>query len=361
MAWRSDLIDRRSFLRAAGVGFAAALGPRSLMALERCDAVYASGFRAPDGSFGLATVSERGEIIDRTLLLARSHGMAFSPTTRRLVAFARRPGTFAVVTDPFGRMEPIVLSAPEGRHYYGHGAFSPDGRLLYASENDFDGNRGMIGIYDAADGFRRIGEFDAHGIGTHDMTVSDDGTMLVIANGGIETHPDFGRTKLNLDHMEPSLVLLGASDGRLIQKHALPPALRQLSTRHIALGDGGQIWFACQWEGPRDARPPLVGHLGRGEDLTFTPLPANVTDGLANYVGAIAVNRRDGIVGVTSPKGGRAVSLDARTGEVVREQAVVDAAGIAPSSTGFAVSSYRGSFDDSRSPVAWDQHIVRLA
>nr|CAD6603094.1 hypothetical protein RTCK_01282 [Rhizobium sp. TCK] len=361
MAWRSDLIDRRSFLRAAGVGFAAALGPHSLMALERSDTVYASGFRAPDGCFGLATVSERGEIIDRTLLPARSHGMAFSPTTRRLVAFARRPGTFALVTDPFGRMEPIVLSAPEGRHYYGHGAFSPDGRLLYASENDFYGNRGMIGIYDAADGFLRIGEFDAHGIGTHDMTVSDDGTMLVIANGGIQTHPDFGRTKLNLDHMEPSLVLLGASDGRLIQKHALPPALHQLSTRHIALGDHGRIWFACQWEGPRNARPPLVGHLGRGEDLTFTPLPAHVTDGLANYVGAIAVNRRDGIVGLTSPKGGLAISLDARTGEVVREQAIVDAAGIAPSNTGFAVSSYRGSFNDSRSPVAWDQHIVRLA
>ena len=34
------------------------------------------------------------------------------------------------------------------------------------------------------------------------------GRMLAIANGGIETNPDFGRTKLNLDHMEPSLVLV---------------------------------------------------------------------------------------------------------------------------------------------------------
>ena len=360
MAWRSDLIDRRSFMRAAGIGFAATLSPRALMALERSDAVYASGFRAPDGSFGIATVSERGEIVGRTALPARSHGMAFSPVTGRLVAFARRPGTFAMVTDPLGKAEPVVISAPEGRHFYGHGAFSPNGRLLYASENDFDGNRGTIGIYDAADNFRRIGEFEAHGIGTHDMSVSDDGSMLVIANGGIETHPDFGRTKLNLDRMEPSLVLLDARDGRLIQKHTLPPSLSQLSTRHIALADGGRIWFACQWEGPRNARPPLVGQLARGEDLRFVPLPERVTDGLANYVGAIAVNRRDGMVGLTSPKGGLAVSLNARTGEVVREQAIVDAAGIAPSNTGFAVSSYRGSFNDGRSPVAWDQHIVRL-
>ena len=45
----------------------------------------------------------------------------------------------------------------------------------------------------------------------------------------------------------------------------------------------------------------------------------------------------------------------------MREQAIVDAAGIAPSITGFAVSSYRGSFNDTGSPLAWDQHIVRLA
>ena len=360
MTGRSDLIDRRSFMKAAGIGFAATLAPRSLMALERADAVYASGFRTPDGSFGIATVSERGEIVHRTTLPARSHGMAFSPRTARLVAFARRPGTFALVTDPTGGGEAFLITAPEGHHFYGHGAFSPSGRLLYASENDFDGNRGMIGIYDAADGFRRIGEFEAHGIGTHDMAVSDDGAMLVIANGGIETHPDFGRTKLNLDRMEPSLVLLDARDGRLIQKHGLPPPLSQLSTRHIALDDKGRIWFACQWEGPRNACPPLVGQLARGEDLRFVNLPDRVTEGLANYVGAIAVNRRDGIVGLTSPKGGLAVSLDARTGAVMDEQPILDAAGVAPAEKGIAVSSYRGRFNETRSAVAWDQHIVRL-
>jgi len=353
-------MDRRSFMRAAGIGFAATLAPRSLLALERADAVYASGFRAPDGSFGIATVSERGEIIDRTRLPARSHGMAFSRATLRLVAFARRPGTFALATDPFGTAEPVVIAAPEGRHFYGHGDFSPDGRLLYASENDFDANRGMIGIYDAGDRFRRVGEFEAHGIGTHDMAVSDDGSMLVIANGGIETHPDFGRAKLNLDHMEPSLVLLGARDGRLLQKHRLSTSLRQLSTRHIALAENGRIWFACQWEGARNARPPLVGHLARGEELRFVDLPEHVTEGLANYVGAIAVNRADGIVGLTSPKGGLAVSLDTRTGAVLGERPVPEAAGVAPGKQGLAVSSYGGSFNDIRSPVAWDQHIVRL-
>ena len=359
--WRGETIDRRGFLKAAGIGFTAGLSPRSLMALERADAVYASGFRAPDGSFGIATVSERGEIIDRVALPARAHGMAYSAATGRAVAFARRPGTFAIIFDPEKKAKPIVITSPEGRHFYGHGHFSPDGRLLYASENDFDANRGMIGIYDARANFRRIGEFDAHGVGTHDMTVSDDGHLLVVANGGIETHPDFGRTKLNLDQMEPSLVLLDARSGALIQRHRLPSPLRQLSTRHLDIAENGRIWFACQWEGPRNALPPLAGWFGKGEDLSFVSLPQETTVRLGNYVGAIAINRRDGLVGLTSPVAGATVTLDAKTGAVVREETVRDAAGVAPAAHGIAVSSYDGRFNETRSKVAWDQHIVRLA
>ncbi|SCB57831.1 hypothetical protein GA0061105_103288 [Rhizobium aethiopicum] len=357
---RSAAIDRRSFVKAAGIGFLAALAPKSLIALERADAVYASGIRAADGSFAVATVTEGGEIVDQVALPARAHGMAFSAASGKTVAFARRPGTYAMIFDPRHKGEPIVISSREDRHFYGHGAFSPDGRTLYASENDFDGNRGMIGLYDATDRFTRIGEFETYGIGPHDMTVSDDGRVLIVANGGIETHPDFGRTKLNLGEMQPSLVLIDAATGALIEKHMLPAEWSALSTRHVDLDGEGRIWFACQYEGHRNDLPPLVGHFAKGENLSFIDLPEETTRRLANYVGAIAVNRSEGLVGVTSPKGGASVTIDARTGKVLAETAVPDAAGIAPAREGFAVSSYDGDFRSIRSEVAWDQHIVRI-
>ncbi|MDM9627035.1 DUF1513 domain-containing protein [Rhizobium sp. S152] len=359
--WRTAAIDRRSFVKAAGIGFLASLTPRALMALERADAVYASGLRTANGSFAVATVSERGEIIDRVALPARAHGMAFSPATSRAVAFARRPGTYAMIFDVAGRAEPIVIAAADNRHFYGHGAFSPDGRILYASENDFDANRGMIGLYDSSNRFARIGEYETYGVGPHDMTVSDDGRMLIVANGGIETHPDFGRTKLNLDSMQPSLTLIDAKSGALIEKHALPPQWDQVSTRHVDIDDNGRIWFACQYEGHRNDLPPLVGSFAKGEDLRFVDLPDETTRRLANYVGAIAVNRKDRLVGVTSPKGGTSVTIDIATGRVLREDVVAEAAGIAPAKSGFAVSSYEGDFVGTRSDVAWDQHIVRIA
>ena len=359
--WQSAAIDRRSFIKTAGLSFLAALPPRALMALERADAVYASGIRAADGSFAVATVTERGEIVDQVALPARAHGMAFSAATGKTVAFARRPGTCAMIFDPRNKGEPIVISSREDRHFYGHGAFSPDGRMLYASENDFDGNRGMIGLYDATDRFTRIGEFETYGIGPHDMTVSDDGRLLIVANGGIETHPDFGRTKLNLGAMQPSLVLIDAATGALVEKHVLPAEWAELSTRHVDLDGQGRIWFACQYEGHRKDLPPLVGHFARGEDLSFIDLPEETTRRLANYVGAIAVNRSESLVGVTSPKGGTSVMIDARTGKVLAETTVPDAAGIAPARDGFAVSSYDGDFLSTRSDVAWDQHIVRMS
>jgi hypothetical protein len=358
---RSAMIDRRAFIKAAGMTFLAALRPGALMALERTDAVFASGIRATDGSYAVATVTERGEIVDQVALPARSHGMAFSKVTGNTVAFARRPGTYAMIFDPKGKAEPIIITAREGRHFYGHGAFSPDGRLLYASENDFDGNRGMIGIYDARNRFARIGEYQTYGTGPHDVTVSDDSRFLIIANGGIETHPDFGRTKLNLDHMEPSLTLIDAATGRLIEKHVLPAQYAEVSTRHVDIDANGKIWFACQYEGRRNALPPLIGHFAKGEDLTFVSLPDETTRALGNYVGAIAVNRRENLVGVTSPINGAAVTLDAKTGAVLKVESIADAAGIAAAATGFAVSSYGGQFKGLQSEVAWDQHIVRIA
>jgi hypothetical protein len=359
--WNSSAIDRRSFVKAAGLTFLAALQPRALMALERADAVYASGMRTANGSYAVATVSERGEIIDQVALPARAHGMAFSQMTGKTVAFARRPGTYAMIFDSRGKKEPIIITAAEGRHFYGHGAFSPSGRLLYASENAFDTNRGVIGLYDATSRFERIGEFETYGVGPHDMTVSDDGRMLIVANGGIETHPDLGRTKLNLSSMQPSLTLIDAATGTLIEKRSLPSQWAQLSTRHVDVDDSGRIWFACQYEGHRNDLPPLVGSFAKGEDLRFVDLPEETTRRLANYVGAIAINRMEGLVGVTSPKGGASVTIDAKSGRVLHEEFVPDAAGIAAARSGFAVSSYEGGFLSTQSDVAWDQHVVRIA
>ena len=83
-----------------------------------------------------------------------------------------------------------LISAATGRHFYGHGCLSADKSVLFTTENDYDAVKGVIGIRDAKD-FQSVGEYSSYGIGPHDIHLMPDGKTLVVANGGIQTHPDF--------------------------------------------------------------------------------------------------------------------------------------------------------------------------
>ena len=172
------LLDRRRFLKAAGAGFAVSLSPAAQAAVEQADAVFATAYQRRDGAYGVGVLSEAGELLFSTELPDRGHDVTFDPRSRRSVVFARRPGTFAVVFDHGGGQLPLTLTSPEGRHFFGHGLFSPDGKLLYATENDYDKAAGLIGVYDATDRFRRIGEFPTHGMDPHEVILMPDGKTL---------------------------------------------------------------------------------------------------------------------------------------------------------------------------------------
>ena len=119
------------------------------------------------------------------------------------MVFARRPGSFALAFDIHDRRAPVLFTTPANRHFYGHGVFSRDGRLLYATEHDNETRDGLIGVYNATGGYKRIGEMPTYGIGPHEVILLSDGKTLAVANGGIETHIETGREKLNLSSMQP--------------------------------------------------------------------------------------------------------------------------------------------------------------
>ena len=208
---------------------------------------------------------EAGKIVFAADLPERGHDVTFDPVSRRAVVFARQPGTFAVVFDHTKRSQTLTIASVEGRHFYGHGVFSPDGALLYATENDFDNAAGMIGVYDATDSFRRVGEFPTYGIGPHEFLLMPDGRTLAIANGGIETHPDFGRAKLNLVD-DAAVAGVRRPDQRRPHRRAsfCRPALHQLSIRHMDFDATGAVWFGCQYEGPASDQPLLIGQAKPG-------------------------------------------------------------------------------------------------
>ena len=360
------LLDRRHFLRCAGAGFALSLTPRGAEALARSEAVFATAFQRREGGYGVAVLSERSELIHAVALPDRGHDVTFDPVSGRSVVFARQPGTFMTVFDHSGRSAPLTVASAEGRHFFGHGVFAPDGTLLYATENDFDNAAGVVGVYDARDGFARVGEFATRGVGPHEMVLLGDGRTLAIANGGIETHPDFGRAKLNIPTMKPSFALVDRLTGDLVEKHELPPALHQLSIRHMDIDAGGTIWFGCQHEGPASEMPPLVGIARRGEELLMLDMPAKDLLELRNYVGSVAANRDAGTVAVSSPQGNSLAIIDVRGRKVREMRRLVEVCGLAPEGADYLASTGTGALVDQGQSTkafadyAWDNHILRI-
>src|SRR5262249_11729293 len=85
----------------------------------------------------------------------------------------------------------------------------------------------------------------------HDVALLSHGRPMVIADGGIRTHPD-SEGQLNLPDMQPSLVYVDTETGDLLEEHRLAPALHQLSIRYLAIGAGDAVAFGCQYRGPEE-------------------------------------------------------------------------------------------------------------
>lgn len=352
------MLTRRLFLATTGAGLAGFTGLLPAHAIEKTD-LYAAAWIKNDTA-GFSILDGNGALIRSIPLPGRGHDVTADAQGKWIVAFARRPGTFAVAADRSGKSAPEVFATPEGRHFFGHGVFSPDGRLLFTTENDFENAAGMIGIYDATDGFRRKGEFPSYGIDPHELLLMADGRTLCIANGGIETHPDFGRAKLNLASMEPSIVFVDTGSGELVEKHTLPADLSRLSTRHMDIGANGDVWIGCQYQGPKTDLPPLILRVRKGDGYKPVMLPDEAQTQLSNYIGSVAVNVGEGLVAVTSPHGNCAAILEAVTGKLVRLIDQTDVCGVAAQGSAFLTSSSEGNFGDARLAMSWDNHIARI-
>lgn len=342
-------------------GFLAGLAALTLPVPSWADAgspKYLAAGKTGD-SFVLYGLDGAGKSLFSLPLPARGHAAAAHPTRPLAVAFARRPGTFALVLDCRTGEIAHRLAPPEGRQFNGHGAFSEDGGLLMTSEVVAEGSAGRVGLWETR-GFTRIGEWDSHGIGPHDIKRLADG-RTVIANGGIQTDPG-DRTKLNLPDMRPNLALL-SPDGALLDLAELPEDLHQNSIRHLALTGTG-VAFAMQWEGDAADPVPLLGLWSPGTAPILCQAAEDEMFTMQGYAGSIAC--AGGMVALTSPKGG-AVMLFAEDGSYLATHRRADLAGVAPLGDGFMASDGAGGLwsadRDALTPlaqeaVAWDNHLV---
>lgn len=301
-AWR-----RRDWLASAGQclalaawpGAAAWAGPARAATPATAEFRLAAAWDEPAGGHwvGLLGPSRDGrglQVLDRLELPSRAHGLAWEPAGS-LLATARRPGDWMVRWSPGGGAAQWCWSAPD-RRFTGHTLKDPEGQRLFSVETDLDSGRGLVVCRDPRTLEVRA-EWPTHGIDPHQLIWGADGHLLV-ANGGVPTLPETGRTKRELDRMDPSLVRLDRQTGALRGQWRLADA--RLSIRHLARDAAGRVGVALQAEHDEPDRRLAAPVLALFADDRLTLAEAAMP--LAGYGGDVAAVP-DGFV-VSAPRAG---------------------------------------------------------
>ena len=332
---------------------------------------YVAAYRSDGHTYGAAILGDDGRRIRSLPLPARGHDATASRAAGLCVVFARRPGNFAVAFSTVTAQEPVAFTTVAGRHFYGHGIFSADGRLLYSTENAFAEGTGRIGVYDVAAGFRRIGELPSHGVGPHDLALMPQGDVLVVANGGMREHPEFGggRQVLNPGALVPSIAYVDARTGDLLERHQPASGSGVLSLRHLDVAPDGTVVIGCQAEHPDDPEPLVFRH-GRQRDLIPIGDTGEAASLYRGYVSSVAIETSGSYAALTSSRSGMAAIVEIATGRVVRKLHMSDISGVAPGDAPrhFAFTSGTGqmALERSGAPIVahgklgWDNHLVRI-
>ncbi|RBW48415.1 DUF1513 domain-containing protein [Marinobacter sp. F3R11] len=363
-------LTRRSLLKAALAGSAAVTLSGCGILPEKASGKgaqqYTGAIGLPGGHFAVGAIAPDGTMLWQSPVSTRCHSGCNRPGTAEVLFFERRPGWSFYVFDSKTGERLHHIKASEGEHFVGHGIFSPDGRFLYATASRYDPGEGIVAVYDSRQGYQRVNTFELNGTGPHQITLHPDGQTLVVGLGGILTHPDYDRIKLNLDSMKPALVLVDRLSGATIGSFS--PSHHQLSTRHVDVAPDGTIYAAYQYQGPAHELPPLIARYrkGRYEEID---LGESVHRKLGNYIASIVAHPENDLVAIASPIGGTALVFNGRSGKVLEQASIADCAGVEALAGGdFLVSSGRGKLirigkgqparEIASMSVLWDHHLV---
>lgn len=365
-------MNRRQFLKLSSSLSLVPLFSQSVTATASSTSNYFLSACDKDDRHYLGILNEQLQLIKSHEIDWRGHGLVHDAQSQQALLFARRSGTHAVVIDMQSLEISHEIQSPEDRHFYGHGCFSADGRYCYMTENDFDNARGVISVWDAQK-WGRIAEWESYGTGPHDIHLMPDGNTLVVANGGIRTHPDYGRRKLNIDSMDSSLVYLNAQSGELRERKTID--FPYLSIRHLHVNLRGTVAIAMQSQ-QTDARmkpyEPLLAIHRQANTIQTLLSPHTIQQSLKGYAADAIISDDETTAVLTCPRANKAVIWDLVSNSVKHEVALDGVSGVTfgPDNNHVFLSGDSGeitqlSLDTGMVvnkmvfDIQWDNHMIR--
>lgn len=290
-------------------------------------ALFASALTKTDKQHALALFDEKGQIHWQIELPERAHAPFFHPNKSIVGIVGRRAGYYLDLYNIASAKRIIRLLPQEDHHFYGHATFTYDGNFLLTTENHFPSGAGKIMVRDWRNN-RLVSEFPSYGIGPHELHLLNE-TTLVVANGGLQTHPASGRRILNHDNITASLTFIDIITGKLIKKLTLADSLQKLSIRHIDINSSGDIIIGFQHQGERFAKVPLVGKASLEHDgMAILPMPETIRQRFKQYCGSVTFDRSGKLLAASSPRGGIVAYWDLNSNTLLQHHNYQDVCGI---------------------------------
>jgi hypothetical protein len=365
-------LDRRHFL----IGSVAALGALGGFIAARESPRRGTLLSAFENSRGDqyigGVVLETGEIFGARVPM-RAHGCAVHPRDpERLMFFARRPGTHAFELHRTTLQSRTAFSTPAGRHLAGHGTFSANGDFLFTPEHDYEHVRGVMCVRDTRD-YRIVAEIDTHGIDPHELAWLPGHERLLVANGGIMTHPRSFRRKLNIPTMDPSLCVIDTSRGVCLEQWRLPDHL--LSIRHLSVASDGRAIAGLQYEGDAAPAPAVVAIYRPGLGVHLLDAPQTERARFRGYVASVTLSTSADIIAAACPYGNGIACWSLANEKYLGFIAGSEPYGLASLSDGAIAVSQRDGDGyvfaherrarpltlQPRTPIRWDDHWSAIA
>lgn len=171
---------------------------------------------------------------------------------------------------------------------------------------------------------------------------------MVVANGGLKTKPSYkhGRKPYNRDSMRPSLVVIEASSGKLLDRYELENPF--LSIRHLCISDDGEtIAMAIQdrEKGAVFSGGPLLAVRHRGGRVVSMQDERGIYSRMSHHTLSVALSVEHSLVATTSPRGDLVAFWSIETGALQGSVGIEDARGIALAAHGreFVVTTRQGT------------------
>lgn len=234
------------------------------------------------------------------------HGIVPDPVNPELASVFQKKGAGACEVDLKNLEMTRIIETAANRRFYGHGAYSPDGSLLYCTETVLDEDfKGLIAVRDAKS-HEELGEFPTFGSSPHDCWLIDAGKTMVVTNGGGP-----------LDGDVPSVTYIDVASQKLLEK--LEPQNERINAGHLAISSAGDLAvISAPREGlsHRHNTGGISLRAAGGEFKTLTE-PGDLLSRLVGETLSLAIDEQRGIVATTTPISNALTFWDISTGKLV--------------------------------------------